>query len=207
MTTTNLQTQKRKISNIWEENSESKEESSQIAQTISNLTFKTFQTLPKKGKPQPNEWTILASIVIISKLKQGKFHNKVVALGTGSKCLGKNQMTEDGETIFDSHAEIICKRSFQIFLYNQLQEFFQTETNSDSIFEWKRNSNSTEIIEIKEDLEFHMFISQSPCGDASIFQISTQDTLESKSKKSKYQDDTQRTGAKPVPTLSDPVKK
>jgi len=37
---------------------------------------------------------------------------KVVAMGTGSKCIGQSQMCSKGRIINDSHAEVTARRSF-----------------------------------------------------------------------------------------------
>jgi tRNA-specific adenosine deaminase 1 len=74
--------------------------------------------LPKKGKPQEKEWTTLAAIVMDlgshtnSKSNEIQRNLKVVAIGTGSKCLSESRLGKDGTFIDDSHAEIIARRGF-----------------------------------------------------------------------------------------------
>ncbi|GJQ67817.1 hypothetical protein Trydic_g16589 [Trypoxylus dichotomus] len=73
------------------------------------MSLHHFSKLPKTGKPTRSEWTILSTIV-----KDDTKMNtlEVVALGTGTKCIGVNQMSTNGDILNDSHAEIICRRSF-----------------------------------------------------------------------------------------------
>ncbi|KAJ8976874.1 hypothetical protein NQ317_001198 [Molorchus minor] len=81
---------------------------------IADLCLNHFKTLPKSGKPKQSEWTILSCIVL-------EFEDdlNVVALGTGSKCIGKNKMSPSGDILNDSHAEVICRRSFLRYLYEK----------------------------------------------------------------------------------------
>ncbi|XP_033125327.1 tRNA-specific adenosine deaminase 1-like [Anneissia japonica] len=145
------------------------------------------ERLPKRGKPQVNrEWTILAGVVqaqrrpvsSVAKASQArslglkfdeKFEYEVVALGTGSKCLGLDKLSTNGDVIHDSHAEVIARRAFLRYLYDQLKKSILQE---ESIF---INADARGEFQLKPHVTFHFFTSQTPCGDASIFPETTDD--------------------------------
>lgn len=69
------------------------------------MCFDHYKKLGKKGKPQcGKEWTYLAAFVQSD--DNGKL--KVVAMATGTKCIGINKMSPQGDIINDSHAEVYC---------------------------------------------------------------------------------------------------
>lgn len=75
---------------------------SKFADEVAQLCLAKYNTLPKKGKPVVGEeWTLLSALV--SEL-EGKF--SVVAMATGTKCVGQNQMSAKGDLVNDSHAEV-----------------------------------------------------------------------------------------------------
>ncbi|KAK7019764.1 tRNA-specific adenosine deaminase 1 [Halocaridina rubra] len=135
---------------------------------VSEVCIKKFQELGKTGKPKDNEWTVLACFV----KSQSQKPLEVVALGSGSKCIGISHLPSRGDILHDSHAEVIARRAFVLYLISQIDS---TILGKESIFEQKENSN----FELIEDVNFHLFISHTPCGDASIFpkQIWTTDTF------------------------------
>lgn len=124
---------------------------------VVELSLEKYKELPKKGKPLQGEWTPLATVLCC----RGSCVD-VVALGTGSKCIGKSKMSTKGLLINDSHAEVIAKRAFQRYLLKQLQ--FAADKKR-SIFD----DSSEHLFTLRADVTFHFFASQIPCGDASIF--------------------------------------
>lgn len=121
---------------------------------IARLVLERFEALPKSGKPDSEEWTVLSAIV-----KENNSNLEIVALGTGSKCIGKNSMSKNGDILNDSHAEVIARRGFLKYLYSEIERDFESE-----IFDRKDG-----IFVLKSDIKFHFFTTHMPCGDAAIF--------------------------------------
>lgn len=59
---------------------------------------------------------------------------KVVAIGTGTKCLNVN-FDEAGTVLHDMHAEVLARRSFVRFLYDQLNAMMNSMWIPDKDFQ------------------------------------------------------------------------
>lgn len=99
---------------------------------------------------------------------QGMVHGdvggEVVALGTGTKCINGEFISDSGLAVNDCHAEIIAKRSLMRFLYSQV-DLCAKGQESTSIF----CRGSSGLYALKPGISFHMYISTAPCGDARVF--------------------------------------
>ncbi|NXF35638.1 ADAT1 deaminase, partial [Nyctibius bracteatus] len=149
------------------------------ADEIAELCYLHYRTrLPKQGKPDPNrEWTSLAAIVKVESATQrdvlaspGNLQvvKEVVAMGTGTKCIGQNKMRKTGDILNDSHAEIVAKRSFQSrYLLHHM--WLAASHQQCSIF---IPGTETGKWKLKPNIIFVFFSSHTPCGDASIIPIS-----------------------------------
>ncbi|XP_012586193.1 PREDICTED: tRNA-specific adenosine deaminase 1 isoform X2 [Condylura cristata] len=144
------------------------------ADEIALLCYEHYGTrLPKQGKPEPNrEWTLLAAVVKIQPTadqacdypdKQVQVTKEVVAMGTGTKCIGQSKMRKSGDILNDSHAEVIARRSFQRYLLHQLHLAAALKKKSIFVPGTQRG-----LWKLKPDLSFVFFSSHTPCGDASI---------------------------------------
>ncbi|KAM6409346.1 tRNA-specific adenosine deaminase 1 [Rhynochetos jubatus] len=148
------------------------------ADEIAELCYLHYRTrLPKQGKPDPNrEWTSLAAVIKVESAVQREVlgspgnlqvTKEVVAMGTGTKCIGQKKMRKTGDILNDSHAEIVAKRSFQRYLLHQMR--LAVSHQQCSIF---IPGTETGKWKLKPNIVFVFFSSHTPCGDASIIPIS-----------------------------------
>ncbi|RCH87863.1 tRNA-specific adenosine deaminase 1 [Rhizopus azygosporus] len=141
---------------------------------IVNATLKKYKELPKQGKPifheTKAEWTVLASIVMVHDLSIDRGH--FIRYSTGLKCLPFSKLSKAGDTLHDSHAEVIARRGFIKFLLEYAKSF--DPSHQDSPF-YKKDGK----LALRPEYSFHMYISQSPCGDASMTALAAQQTSES----------------------------
>nr|XP_013053167.2 tRNA-specific adenosine deaminase 1 isoform X2 [Anser cygnoides]XP_013053168.2 tRNA-specific adenosine deaminase 1 isoform X2 [Anser cygnoides] len=157
------------------------------ADEIAELCYEHYRTrLPKQGKPDPKrEWTSLAAVVKVESAAQREVParpgnlqvtKEVVAMGTGTKCIGQNKMRKTGDILNDSHAETVAKRSFQRYLLHQM--CLAVSYQQCSIF---IPGTETGKWKLKPNIIFVFFSSHTPCGDASIIPISEPENQLSKS--------------------------
>ncbi|KAG0022861.1 tRNA-specific adenosine deaminase 1 [Podila clonocystis] len=110
-----------------------------------------FKSLPKHGKPVKRsngqiEWTILAGIVMATPRSQDDLWDlECISIGTGSKCLPQGKQSPRGDLLNDCHAEVLARRGFN-----------SPDTPGGPLFEL-----------VQPKAQFHLYISQAPCGDAS----------------------------------------
>ncbi|XXG45298.1 hypothetical protein AAC387_Pa02g0415 [Persea americana] len=139
---------------------------------VSEAVFSLYNSLPKKGKPQGRESTVLAAFLISSPSQEEEL--QVVALGTGTKCLGKSLLSPRGDVVNDSHAEIIARRALIRFFYTEVgclnthrTEQSQVEDARDLLFHLDTDCPGQVKYTIKTGYKLHLYITQMPCGDAS----------------------------------------
>ena len=94
----------------------------------------------------------------------GGVGGEVVALGTGTKCINGEYLSDSGLAVNDCHAEVIARRALVRFLLSQL-DLIAKGQNEVSIFEQKPNGKYA----LKPGISFHLYISTAPCGDGRVF--------------------------------------
>lgn len=147
--------------------------------------LKLYDKLPHQCKLKSGEFTVLAAFRFECIDQPDLSH--IVNLATGTKCLGENQSIGDDEgcLLSDSHAEVIAKRALQRYLY---QCYHITQLDSDFIqnnntFPFERHEDK---LRLKENWLLHLYISDSPCGDASIYTCDNHPTSSQSELKQQY---------------------
>ena len=103
--------------------------------------------------------------VIAAMIMQESYEHpgRVVALGTGNRCITGQRLSLEGKAVNDSHAEVITRRALMRFLYSELESFYD---NKESIFE---EGGMNSLLKLRDGVNFHLYISTAPCGDGALF--------------------------------------
>ncbi|XP_059618835.1 double-stranded RNA-specific editase Adar isoform X2 [Phlebotomus argentipes] len=135
-----------------------------IADGIGKLVLQKFTEI-MVGHEVYSRRKVLAGIVMTCgpDLAQAK----VISVSTGTKCVNGEYISVSGSAVNDCHAEIVSRRCLVDYLYGQLMMHLTDETASDSIF--VRPLKSGELYQLRENVQFHLYINTAPCGDARIF--------------------------------------
>ncbi len=148
---------------------------------IAEAVIRKYNELPKGGKPNATEWTILAGIVAIEKTGESPDARlAVVSIGTGTKCLGPSKLCCKGQVLNDSHGEVLARRAFIRAVHWQLDSLVRASSDgttesskSNGLFEWAGASDDevSRQFRLRNNVSLHLYVSQTPCGDASIFEL------------------------------------
>uniref|UniRef100_A0A2K6FTB3 Adenosine deaminase RNA specific B1 n=1 Tax=Propithecus coquereli TaxID=379532 RepID=A0A2K6FTB3_PROCO len=135
-----------------------------LADAVSRLVLGKFGDLTDNFSSPHARRKVLAGVVMTtgSDVKDAK----VISVSTGTKCINGEYMSDHGLALNDCHAEIISRRSLLRFLYTQLELYLNNKDDQKrSIFQKSERGG----FKLKENVQFHLYISTSPCGDARIF--------------------------------------
>eukprot|EP00933_Yihiella_yeosuensis_P029978 TRINITY_DN23641_c0_g1_i1.p1 TRINITY_DN23641_c0_g1~~TRINITY_DN23641_c0_g1_i1.p1 ORF type:complete len:607 (+),score=93.62 TRINITY_DN23641_c0_g1_i1:43-1821(+) len=179
---------------------------------VAQAVISGYDFLPGRGKPQGRSWTVLAGIVgeFASSEESPASDLKVLALATGTRCLGVAAMTAgQGQVVHDCHAEVLCRRAFHRYLLGEMVSS-GTDSHADAqgILERREPEQAGEAPtwQIRSSVRLHFYVSALPCGECALVPISSCDegTLARKLRREQGEPaepmpllDRNRTGAKP----------
>ncbi|XP_061082908.1 double-stranded RNA-specific editase 1 isoform X2 [Conger conger] len=136
-----------------------------LADAVSRLVVDKFSELTDNFTSPHARRKVLAGVVMTTgtDVKEAQ----VICVSTGTKCINGEYMSDRGLALNDCHAEIIARRSLIRYLYTQLEHFLSNskEEQQKSIFIRCEKHG----YRLKDNVQFHLYISTSPCGDARIF--------------------------------------
>ena len=131
---------------------------------VVSCALQHYKSLPNHGKPREGqEWTVYAALVVSSSIDK-----YVLCSATGSKCTTTGP---EGWCLRDLHAEVLVKRGFQRLLWKEIRSGnlkLLCKLPSDEM-------PGKEGYALRNDIQLHLFISDSPCGDATIYELNNGD--------------------------------
>ena len=86
-------------------------------------------------------------------------------LGTGTKCLGQNEISDQGDLVHDSHAEVIAKRAFVLYLMTEVKKCLEGQSGEGIL---RKVQGQDDLVELDPDVTLYFYTSFPPCGDATI---------------------------------------
>lgn len=147
-----------------------------------------YRSLPAHGKPRAGaaEYTHLAAVCVRQACGEGGSGGaaatatwRCVALGTGTKCLGASRCSALGERLHDSHAEVLARRALMCYLYDEAERAHaegaaqqeaerlqQRQPHLPRLL--RRRKGRAGELERVPGVQLAMYLTQPPCGDASI---------------------------------------
>lgn len=181
--------------NNKEEQKEDPATPTSLSDQIATAALSAFASLPKTGKPQSHEHTAFAAIAITfpphahaaTCLGIPNTDNTsctaplIITMATGTKCLPGSKRAADGSALNDCHAEVLARRAFLRWIYDEIQYaaprtkagVSEGSSPPSMVFSIKKEENDDTSgtrwgVQLLEGVQIHMFTSHPPCGDAAI---------------------------------------
>lgn len=151
---------------------------------IAGAVLELYHQFPKTCGLSHNEFTVLAAIVAKD---AGSGKVEVLSLATGTKCCGEaehGEVRKEGTIVGDSHAEILARRAFHLYVLESISALLaagevKVSSSSGSVKSGEGygdgdgDENILELVDgkakLKKDTSLTLYISDNPCGDASIY--------------------------------------
>lgn len=146
-----------------------------LANRIAHAVVSTFDSLDKSGKPTvrsngTKEWSVLAGLVAI----EGD-HLSVLTVATGVKAMPEIvREYSDGWIVHDMHGEILCLRAFNWLLVDEIARLDKYGVGGGDMNVLVEEFDGSRPFRLRKDISLALYISEPPCGDASMSGLSSQ---------------------------------
>ncbi|XP_028404643.1 double-stranded RNA-specific editase 1-like isoform X2 [Dendronephthya gigantea] len=135
-----------------------------LADKIGEMVLQKLAQLSESNDTPNLRRKVLAGIVKTVQKGEEVVEMDVISLGTGTKCISGGNISNSGLALNDCHGEVIARRGFCHYLYEQLDLALKGKVKV-SCFTKKKSG----LYALKDGVAFHLYISTSPCGDGRIF--------------------------------------
>jgi len=125
-----------------------------IAKAVFEKFFEIIAPYPLFAK-----WKVIAGVAYTT--RDGNC--QVISIASGTKCVSGEKASLQGQSVNDCHAEVLARRGFVRYLYDQLSRVVKGQ-ESLLIQAAPRGG-----YELRPGIDIHLVISTSPCGDGRIF--------------------------------------
>uniref|UniRef100_A0A0D9WBC6 A to I editase domain-containing protein n=1 Tax=Leersia perrieri TaxID=77586 RepID=A0A0D9WBC6_9ORYZ len=127
------------------------------AEATTSTSLRHYNSLPKKGKPQGRESTVLAAFLLST--PDDPRGLTVLSLATGTKCLGAARLSRHGDLVHDAHAEVVARRALLRGVYAEIGgrsggPDWLVASGGAASGKWR----------MREGCHLHLYITQLPCG-------------------------------------------
>ena len=158
----------------------------EFANAVATAVISKFDSCPNNGKPKadggiPAEFTVLSAIVAVRKAISDDKNEVVpdiflISMATGTKCAGKSREDTNGYVTCDSHAEILARRGLVRWMTKcilALQQHPQLDLDEScplhAVVQKNIDGECKVLYRIKDNWSLYLYVSDSPCGDANIY--------------------------------------
>lgn len=122
-------------------------------------------------KPQHGQWTNLASFFLTRTKGRdvGKTNNpnlKIISLATGTKCTPTTRLSSRGESVHDSHAEVLARRCALRWMLEEIGRL-QKISGFESAWMVRRSGDGRHAL--RPDVQLHLYVSTVPCTCTNAF--------------------------------------
>ena len=158
-----------------------------------------YAKLPRKGKPQPNEWSVAA--VFLASREDGS-GLRVLAGATGNKCVGGAvaRAASAGDVVLDGHAEVLARRALQKLLLEDAKRL-QAGGDEQATLLGGADEAHTRMRLWEDAAALHLVVSTLPCGDAAVYRVASE-TKDEEEESEPHEPATKRPRTEDTPSTS-----
>eukprot|EP00976_Prorocentrum_cordatum_P089491 1187744-Prorocentrum_minimum.AAC.4 len=118
--------------------------------------------------------TVIAAFLLLHATSQGESDLEVVALGVGTKYMSARAIAaseegcagEPGVAVRDSHAEVLARRAFRLYLAREMQRGADSTLFAENHDE--QISHAEYSCRLRDSVSVHLYTSSMPCGNACV---------------------------------------